>query len=102
MKLKVNDHIIVIAGKSKGKTGKILKINHKTDRVIVEKVNLVKKHKKKSGNAPGERKEMEAPIHVSNVMLLDPKDQKPTRIGYRVRKDGKKERYAKKSGTSLS
>ena len=101
MKLKVNDKIIVITGKSKGKTGKILKIDHKKDRLIVEKVNLVKKHKKKSGNTPGEKKEMEAPIHVSNVMILDPKENVPTRIGYRFLKDGKKERYAKKSGISL-
>ena len=102
MKLKVGDNIIVIAGKNKGKTGKITKTDRKNNTVIVEKVNLQTKHVKKGMNGPGQRIEIEAPLDASNVMILCPKTKKRSRIGYRMLKDGKKERFAKASGETLA
>jgi large subunit ribosomal protein L24 len=102
MKFKLNDRIIVIAGKHKGKTGKITKIDRDNNKVIVEKVNMQKKHVKKTSSAPGQKIEREAPIDASNVMILCPKTSKPSRIGYRMLKDGKKERFAKKTGETLA
>jgi large subunit ribosomal protein L24 len=101
MKLKVNDKVIVIAGKDRGKTGKIIKISKKHNRVVVEKVNIRTKHVKKTATRAGEKIKFEAPINASNVMMLDPKENKPTRVGYRKSEDGKKERYSKLSGTVL-
>lgn len=101
MKLKLNDEVIVIAGKDKGKKGKIIKLLRKQDKVVVEKVNIVTKHIKKTSQKPGERIQFEAPVHASNVMIIDPKTGKRSRIGYRVNADGKKERISKKSNTLL-
>lgn len=102
MKLKVGDKVRVIAGSSKGKEGKITKTLRKEDRVIVEGVNIVKKHKKENGQETGGILEVEAPIHVSNVMLIDPKTKKPTRIGYKLdEKSNKKERISKKSNEKI-
>jgi len=96
-KLKTGDEVIVIAGKDKGRKGRILKIIKAKDRVIVEGVNIIKKHVKPSTENPqGGIEEKEAPIHVSNVSLVDPKTGKPTRVGYEI-KDGKKVRVSKKS-----
>ena len=102
MKIKQGDQVIVIAGKNKGKTGAVSKIMKKHDKLIVEKVNMQTKHVKKSSNGPGQKIEREAPLHVSNVMVLCPKTNKPSRVGYRILNDGKKERFAKKSGEALS
>ena len=100
MSLKVGDKVIVIAGKEKGKEGKISSI--KNDRVVVEGVNLVKKHvKPNQANQTGSIQEVEAPIDASNVMILDPKTKVPTRIGYTVNEKGVKVRVTKKSGTIL-
>ena len=102
MKLKVGDKVRVIAGSSKGKEGKITKTLRKEDRVIVEGVNLVKKHKTGNGQETGGILEVEAPIHASNVMLIDPKTKKPTRIGYKFEeKSNKKERISKKSNEKI-
>ena len=101
MKLKLGDNVVVIAGKDKGKTGKITKILRKLDKVVVEKVNMRTKHIKKTAQRPGEKIQFEAPIHVSNVMLVDPKTSKRTRIGYRKLENGKKERIAKKSQVGI-
>jgi len=101
MKLKVGDKVTVIAGKDKGKEGKIIKTLKNDDKVIVEGVNMIKKHMKPNGEANGSIIEMEAPIHVSNVMMLDPKTKKPTHIGYTTNKAGKKVRFAKKSKENL-
>ncbi|AJD89463.1 50S ribosomal protein L24 [Jeotgalibacillus malaysiensis] len=101
MHVKKGDKVMVISGKDKGKTGTILATSPKTDRVTVEGVNIVKKHSKPSQmNPQGGISNMEAAIHVSNVMLIDPKTNEPTRVGYKV-EDGKKVRIAKKSGESL-
>lgn len=96
--LKTGDNVVVVAGKDKGKTGTITKVFTKTNRVIVEGINIVKRHQKASMNQEPGIVSKEAPIHVSNVMMADPKDGKPTRVGYKVEKDGKKVRVAKRSG----
>jgi large subunit ribosomal protein L24 len=101
MKLKVNDQVMVIAGKDKGKSGRITKVDHKNNRVTVEKVNLRKKHIKKRQNQAGEIITYEAPLSASNVMVLDPKSGKPTRIRLKELASGKKERLSAKSEVSL-
>ena len=104
-KLKKGDEVIVITGKSKGQSGKIIKVIAETNRVLVEGVNLVKKHLS-ARQAMARQQEpgiiqKETSIAVSNVMLKDPKTGKPTRVGYRVEADGSKVRVAKASNTVL-
>lgn len=101
MHVKKGDKVMVISGKDKGKTGVILAAFPKQDRVLVEGINMVKKHAKPSQiNPQGGILNQEAPIHVSNVMIIDPKSGEPTRVGYKI--DGnKKVRVAKKSGEIL-
>ncbi|MEG0025674.1 MAG: 50S ribosomal protein L24 [Bacilli bacterium] len=101
MNLKEGDKVIVIAGKDKGKQGKIVKTLRQDKRIIVEGVNYVKKHVKGDGQKPGSITEMEAPMHVSNVMIMDPKAKKKSRIGHSTDKLGKKIRIAKKSNESI-
>ena len=101
MNLRKGDKVIVIAGHDKGKVGEIQKVIPETNRVVVEGVNVRKKHQKPTqANPEGSIVEVYAPIDASNVMLQDPKTKKPTRIGHKEVK-GKKVRYAKKSGTVL-
>ena len=100
MNLKVGDKVVVIAGSSKGKEGKITKTLRNENRVIVEGCNIVKKHRKGNGQESGGILETEAPIHVSNVMLIDPKTKKRTRIGH-VIENNKKVRVAKKSNEKI-
>ncbi|MFD2925225.1 MULTISPECIES: 50S ribosomal protein L24 [Halobacillus] len=101
MHVKKGDKVMVISGKDKGKQGSILEAYPKKDRVLVEGVNEVKKHAKPSQDNPqGGILTQEAPIHVSNVMPIDPKSGEPTRVGYKV-ENGKKVRIAKKSGEAL-
>lgn len=101
MNLKTGDKVVVIAGKDKGKEGLIKKILKADNKVIVEGINIVKKHVKPNGQSAGSIEEMEAPIHASNVMIVDPKTKKGTRIGHTVDKNGKKIRISKKSNESL-
>ena len=102
MFVKTGDKVKVIAGKDKGKKGVVVKTLAAKDRVVVEGVNIVKKHQKPNNQYPqGGIVELEAPIHVSNVQLLDPSTNEPTKVGYKV-EDGKKVRFAKKSGTTLA
>jgi large subunit ribosomal protein L24 len=101
MKIKLHDNVLVIAGKDKGKTGKVIKTYKKRSKVVVEKVNVITKHIKKTPQRAGDRIKYEAPIDVSNVMILDPKENKPTRVGYKKLENGKKERVSKISGASL-
>jgi large subunit ribosomal protein L24 len=100
-KLRKGDTVMVIAGRDKGKTGAIISLDKKNDRVFVEKLNIVTKHIKKREGAPGRKEEMEAGIHVSNVMIVDPGTGKPTRIGRKVLDNGQKVRVAKKTGEIL-
>ena len=101
MNFKVGDKVEVIAGSSKGKQGKITKVLRNENRVIVEGCNIVKKHNKGNAQQTGGILEVEAPIHASNVMILDPKTKKPTRIGHTIDKNNKKIRVAKKSGEKI-
>jgi len=97
--VKKGDEVIVLSGKDKGKKGRILVSYPKESRVLVEGVNIIKRHTKPNqANPQGGIIEREAPIHVSNVSIADPKSGKPTRIGMRILVDGTKVRYAKKSG----
>lgn len=101
MRIKQGDTVMVIAGRDKGKTGKVLRVLAEKDRVVVEGVNRVWKHVKPSQRSPqGGRIQKDAPIHASNVMPVDPSTGKPTRVKFEVR-EGKKHRVAAKSGTSL-
>lgn len=100
MKLKTGDKVVVVAGSNKGKEGKITKILD--TKVIVEGVNIVKKHlKPKNNNGTGEIVEVEAPIHASNVMLIDPKTKKPTKVKLEKDSKGKKIRISKKSNEKI-
>ena len=100
MKLKTGDKVVVIAGSNKGKEGKITKVLD--TQVIVEGVNVAKKHlKPKNNNGTGEIVEVERPIHKSNVMIVDPKTKKPTKIKVEFDKNGKKIRISKKSNEKI-
>jgi len=103
-RIKTDDEVIVVGGKDRGKKGKVLRVDPAKDRVYVEGLNIVKRHQRPQQTAGGQTAggviEREGPIHVSNVMLIDPKDGKPTRVGIEV-VDGKRLRVAKRSGQRL-
>ena len=104
MKLKTDDNVIVISGKDKGRTGKIIRVEPSKDRVYVEGVNIIKRHTRPNPARPNAQVgviEREGPVHVSNVALLDPKDRKATRVGTRRTEDGKRMRVTKRSGTEI-
>ena len=100
--IKKNDTVVVLAGQDKGKTGKVLKVLVDENRALVEGVNMVSKSTKPSAKNPqGGIVKQEAPIHISNLSLVDPKSGKPTRVGIKVAENGKKVRIAKKSGEEI-
>ena len=100
--IKKNDTVVVLAGQDKGKTGKVLKVLVDENRALVEGVNMVSKSTKPSAKNPqGGIVKQEAPIHISNLSLVDPKSGKATRVGIKVAEDGKKVRIAKKSGEEI-
>ena len=104
MKLRTDDEVIVISGKDKGKTGKILRVDRRGQRVFVEGINIVKRHQRPNPARPNAQVgviEREGPVHVSNVALLDPKDRKPTRVGTRRTEQGSRMRVTKRSGTEI-
>ncbi|HAY80106.1 MAG TPA: 50S ribosomal protein L24 [Planctomycetaceae bacterium] len=102
MNIKVNDTVEIITGDDKGVRGKVLSVDHQSGKVLVEGVNRVYKHVRRSQKNPqGGRLSKEMPVQASNVMLICPQTNKPTRVGVRYREDGSKERYAKSSGASL-
>ena len=102
MKVKRDDQVVVISGKDRGKTGRVVRVDPAKERVFVEGLNIVKRHQRpRPGSAdPGGVVEKEGPIHISNVMLLDPTDNKPTRVGV-VREDGQRFRVARRTGNRL-
>ena len=109
MRIRTDDQVVLISGKDAGKTGRVVRTEPKKRRVYVEGLNMVKRHTRpqqvsgaQSDAALGGVIEREGPIHVSNVMLLDPKDNKPTRVGVRRDKGGKRVRFAKRTGTEIS
>ena len=100
--IKKNDTVVVLAGEDKGKTGKVLKVLVEKNRALVEGVNMVSKSTKPSAQNPqGGIVKQEAPIHICNLRLVDPKSGKATRVGMKVTEDGKKVRIAKKSGEEI-
>jgi large subunit ribosomal protein L24 len=101
MKVKMNDNVLVITGKDRNKTGKITKILNKSDKVVVEKVNMRTKHIKKTQTAPGSKIQFEAAMPASNVMVVCPNCKKATRVGYKKLESGKKQRMCKKCSESL-
>ena len=101
MKIKKGDSVVVLTGKDKGKTGEVLKALPEKSRVIVQGVNVVKKHQKPTQFAAGGIIEKELSIHISNIAVADPKDGKPTRVGYTTLKSGKKVRVARRSGETI-
>jgi large subunit ribosomal protein L24 len=101
-KIRKGDRVQVLAGRDKGKRGEVLRVMPTEDRALVQGVHVVKRHQKPRGmNAPGGIQEKEAPIHLSNLALIDPKSDKPTRVGFRLLEDGKKVRVSKGSGEVL-
>lgn len=103
VRIKKGDMVVVVKGRNKGKRGKVLKVLTKKKRIIVEKVNLIKKHAKPSQAHPqGGIVEMEGSLSLSNVMLVDPKTNRGTRIGFKVLDDGKKVKVARGSGETIS
>ena len=104
MKIRRDDTVVVISGKDKGRTGKVIRTEPKRDRVYVEGVNMVKRHMRPTPgrpNAPVGVIEKEGPVHVSNVAIVDPKDNKPTRVGVRRDENGNRMRVTKRSGAEL-
>ena len=96
------DTVMVVAGKERGKKGKVLRVIPEKGRVVVERLNMIKKHERKSQDNPhGKIVEREGSIHLSNVMLVDPNSDKPTRVGMKALSDGKKVRVARRSGEML-
>lgn len=96
--IKKGDTVIVIAGRDKGKTGKVVRVVAEDSKVVVERIAMVKKHRKPRGQEPGGILEMETPIHISNVMLLCPSVHKPTRVGRKKLEDGRNVRVSRVSG----
>lgn len=102
MNIRTNDYVQVMAGDNRGERGKVIRVLRKVGKIVVEGINKTKKHIKPSqANPRGGQLEKELPIDVSNVMLICPQTNQPTRIGFRKLPDGSKERYAKKSGASM-
>ena len=101
-KIRKGDRVQVLAGRDKGKRGEVIAVIPKEDRALVQGVNMVKRHQKPQGlNRPGGIQEKEAPIHLSNLALIDPKSDKPTRVGFSLLADGRKVRVARPSGEVL-
>lgn len=100
-RIRKGDRVVVLAGRYKGATGEVLRVIPKDERVVVQGVNVVKRHQRPNQMDPGGIKRFEAPIHVSNVAHVDPRDNKPTRVGFRFDEHGRKTRYAKRSGESI-
>jgi large subunit ribosomal protein L24 len=98
MKIRKGDEVIVIAGRDRGKKGSVLRVIPTEDRVLVQGINMVKRHTRQSMKQQGGIVEKELPIHISNISLVDPKSGKATRVGYKFLDDGRKVRFAKASG----
>ena len=101
LKIKKGDKVVVISGRDKGKSGEVLRVLPADERVVVQGVNIIKRHTRPSAGNAGGIVEKEAAIHISNVAHVDPKSNQPTRIGYKLLEDGRKVRYAKRSGEVL-
>jgi large subunit ribosomal protein L24 len=97
-KIKKGDKVVVLTGRDKGRTGEVVQVSPKEERALVRGVNLVKRHQRQTANQEGGIISKEAPVHLSNLAVADPKDGKPTRVGFKILDDGRKVRFAKRSG----
>jgi large subunit ribosomal protein L24 len=97
-KIKKGDRVVVLAGRDKGRSGEVVRVQPNEARAIVRGVNTVKRHQKQTAKVEGGIITKEAPIHLSNLAIADPKNNKPTRVGFRILPDGRKVRFAKRSG----
>ena len=97
-KIRKGDKVVVLTGKDKGRTGEVVQVMPKEDRAVVKGINLVKRHQRQTQTQEAGIITKEAPIHLSNLAIADPKDGKPTRVGFKVLDDGRKVRFAKRSG----
>lgn len=100
-KIKKGDRVVVLAGKDKGRAGEVIQVRPKENRAFVRGVNMMRKHQRQSANQEGGIISKEAPIHISNLAVADPKDDKPTRVGFQTLNDGRKVRVAKRSGETI-
>lgn len=100
-KIKKGDRVVVLAGKDKGRRGDVIRVFPERARAIVQGVNMVRRHQRQTAQQEGGIIAKEAPIHMSNLAIEDPKDGKPTRVGFKFLKDGRKVRYAKRSGETI-
>ena len=101
LKIKKGDHVIVVTGRDKGKHGEVVEMRPKEGRVIVRGVNVVRRHQRQTAGQEGSIISKEASVHLSNLALEDPKDGKPTRVGFKLLADGRKARVAKRSGEMI-
>ena len=100
-KIKKGDTVVVIAGRDKGRSGEVIEVRRDDDRALVRGINMVKRHQRQDATHEGGIISKEAPIHLSNVALADPKDKKPTRVGFKIVEGGRKVRIAKRSGVEI-
>ncbi len=100
-KIRKGDKVVVLAGRDKGRTGEVVEVHPAAGRALVRGVNLVKRHQRQSAQQEGGIISKELPIHLSNIAIADPKDGKPTRIGFKIGGDGRKVRVAKRSGAEI-
>jgi large subunit ribosomal protein L24 len=100
-KIRKGDKVIVLAGRDKGRTGEVLEVRPQEVRALVRGINIVKRHQRQSASQEGGIISKESTVHLSNLAIADPKDGKPTRVGFKVMKDGKKVRVAKRSGVEI-
>ena len=100
-KIRKGDQVVVTTGREKGKKGEVIEVLRKDGRVLVQGINMVKRHVRASQEGPGGITEKEAPLHISNVAHVDPGSGKPTRIGYEIGKDGARKRIARRSGKAI-
>lgn len=98
LKIRKGDYVVMRAGKDKGKGGEVLQVLPKENRALVQGINMIKRHQRQTAQQDGGIVTREAPVHISNLALEDPKDGKPTRVGWKTLKDGRRVRFAKRSG----
>jgi large subunit ribosomal protein L24 len=101
-KIRKGDKVVVLAGKDKGRTGEVLSVSPKDEKAVVRGINMIVRHQKQTQSQEAGLIRKEAPIHLSNLAIADPKDGKPTRVGFQIQKDGTKVRVAKRSGEVIN
>jgi large subunit ribosomal protein L24 len=100
-KIRKGDRVVVLSGRDKGRTGEVIEMRPAEDRALVRGINMVKRHQKQTAQQEGGIISKEAPVHLSNLAIADPKDGKPTRVGFKIMADGRKLRVAKRSGVEI-